>query len=149
MRAQADIYDDSDSDGKPFSGMIVYDGTRETLPGDFLIPTPVANASLSSKRAPTVSQRHNTYDEPAPSENQTARSIPKLILRFYFSLSSDISSSLNSWVATTKSEENTRDLFNLTDTLPWSVATREALVVTCTPLTRGQRCADWLVLRQF
>lgn len=60
MRAQADIDDDSDCDGEPFDGVIVDEGTRETLPGDFVIPDSRGEGFAAFYAARTGAQSRNT-----------------------------------------------------------------------------------------
>lgn len=84
------------------------------------------------------------------SERQHGNKHAKLLC-FYVNLTSDISGSQNTWVVSTKPQINPRNFMNQTDTLPCIVAPLKALAVTCAPFPfpRGQRCANWFVLRQF
>lgn len=136
MRAQSEVDDDSDSDGEPFNGMIVDDGSRATQAGDLLTPDSSGEGFASFYAAPTGAQRHSTIRRACavrePNGNKHAK-----MLRFYFNLPSNISGDLNKWVGSTKIEGNVRDFFNMTHTEPWCLATRQALAVICIPLTRG------------
>lgn len=73
-------------------------------------------------------------------------------LRFYMEIKTEMKRRLNKWVTSQKENCKKNDLEN--DSKAQKVrgrkeATREALHVNCTPLTRGQRCEDWLVTRRL
>lgn len=75
------------------------------------------------------------------------------IIRFRYDLPASLSTQVMCWVASTMPIGTKRNLYSdeklVGDEQTWNPRIIEFLDVQCTPLTIGQRCADWFLLRRF
>lgn len=95
--------------------------------------------NITSRAAPTEAVKRNIVRRAYAVREPNGKRLDK-VLRFYCNLSSHLAAALNKWVACTKAEERLRDLFDLSDTRPWSTSTRDAPTPMYTSYPRKAMC---------
>ena len=71
------------------------------------------------------------------------------VLRFQLDMPTEMSTTITHWVYCKHGTRLTSDIFHAGTDDNLRNETRRALLQNCHALTRGQRCADWFILRRF